>query len=109
MEPGDPHAEVRLEPRRVAEFRDADRAGCSGEDAIGPVHGAVTARLPQLAVQRVHERRAVAAALGALLAAGCAARAPSPAPATATATFTNPIVRSRAAGDPWVIRDGDAY
>jgi GH43 family beta-xylosidase len=37
--------------------------------------------------------------------AGCALRAPS----TVPATFTNPIVRSQAAGDPWVIRHGDAY
>jgi GH43 family beta-xylosidase len=39
------------------------------------------------------------------LIAGCALRASS----TAPATFSNPIVRSQAAGDPWVIRHGDAY
>ena len=44
-------------------------------------------------------------ALGGLLAAACVART-RPAPA---ATFTNPIVRSQAAGDPWVIRSGDSY
>ena len=39
------------------------------------------------------------------LVAGCALRTPS----TVAATFSNPIVRSQAAGDPWVIRHGDAY
>ena len=44
-------------------------------------------------------------ALTTLLAAGCALHARASAPPT----FTNPIVRSQAAGDPWVIRSGDAY
>jgi GH43 family beta-xylosidase len=41
----------------------------------------------------------------AALVVGCAVRTSS----TAPATFSNPIVRSQAAGDPWVIRHGDAY
>ena len=46
-----------------------------------------------------------------LLALGLAAcTSPSRAPAPVTgATFANPIVRSRAAGDPWVVRDDGYY
>ncbi|HET8657117.1 MAG TPA: glycoside hydrolase family 43 protein [Longimicrobiaceae bacterium] len=57
-----------------------------------------------------HRRRAAAA--GALvlatIAVGCAGGGGTGAAPTAGATFTNPVVHEEA-GDPWVIRYGDAY
>lgn len=60
-------------------------------------------------------RRAVALLLAFAAAAPAGCRAPAPAApppaarAAAPATFTNPIVSSQSAGDPWVIRRGGHY
>ena len=56
------------------------------------------------------ERHSLLCLTLATAAAACAPRATPPAVGAADeATFANPIVRSRPAGDPWVIRDGGFY
>jgi GH43 family beta-xylosidase len=47
--------------------------------------------------------------VAALIVAACAAPARTAVAPAADSTFTNPIVRSRPAGDPWVIRHGGFY
>lgn len=70
------------------------------------MHDAVTGHVVRPASRRMHAvRRGTGAALIAALTAGCALHSRP----GAVATFSNPIVRSQPAGDPWVIRDGSSY